>query len=289
MSNLLVRAITYQALPVELYAEYHGEAKAFGDLTQTIMTQVDEMLENTQVDASEITRHFLCSTMVELPMTMGQISWEEISKNMRDSGAHYPDTFVNAYECSSWGYSLRHYLKHQARTGRGDTSSRFLMVSIIDANVYNLEFWRYNEYWEHSGFGITTFLLEVTGELTDELVIQSAATHNPMAEFATVVRRIAAKKEQTALALPFFPENIQNMFEKLLGGKPRLPDLHAQWGHCFGSDPWLSLLLNGLENPITEPTPFLACSQALNGYFAIAEVIMTPETQLLLKKEWNYE
>lgn len=289
MSNLLVRAITYQALPVELYAEYQGEAKAFGDLTTTLMSQVDEMLANTNVAAEDITRHFLCSTMVELPMTTGKISWKAISASMREAGSQYPDTFVNAYECASWGYSLRHYLKHQARTGRGDASSRFLMVSIIDANIYNLEFWRYNEHWEHSGFGITTFLLELTGELTDELSIMSAATHNSMAEFATVVRRTAAKKEQSTLAMPFFPKNIQTMFKNLLGGKSRLPDLHADWGHCFGSDPWLSLLMNGLDNPLKENTSFLACSLALNGYFAIAEVVMTPETQLLLKKEWCCE
>ena len=289
MSHLLVRAITFQALPVELYSEYQGEAKAFGDLTNTLMSQVDEILHNTGVSAHDITRHFLCSTMVELPMTTGKISWQQISEKMRKAGAQYPDTFVNAYECASWGYSLRHYLKHQHRTGKSDASSRFLMVSIIDANVYNLEFWRYNEHWEHSGFGITTLLLEVTGELTDELTIMSAATHNSMAEFATVVRRTATKKTHSTLAMPFFPENIQTMFTNLLGGKSRLPDLHADWGHCFGSDPWLSILTHALDNPINAPTSFLACSLALNGYFALAEVVVTPATQLLLKKEWSNE
>jgi hypothetical protein len=36
-----------------------------------------------------------------------------------------------------------------------------MIVSIIDANVYDFEFWRYNEHWEHSGFGITTVILKV--------------------------------------------------------------------------------------------------------------------------------
>jgi hypothetical protein len=220
--------------------------------------------------------------MVELPFTTGEISWSEVASMLAKHGPHQADTFINAYECASWGFSLRHYLQHEQEP-------QFLLVSILDANIYDLEFWRYNEHWHESGFGITTVLLEVTKPVTHELVTQCAVTHNSMAEFATVVRRSVAQRDNCTLAMPFFPENIQQMFEKLLANQARLPDLHHSLGHCFGADPWLSILNTGLNNSITQNKHYLACSLALNGYFAMAEVTVTPQTQFILQEAMGYE
>jgi hypothetical protein len=107
-----------------------------------------------------------------------------------------------------------------------------------------------------------------------------------MAEFATIVRRIAAKKNGVTLAMPFFPKNIRDMFTKLLAGQPQLPDLHDDWGHCFGSDPWLSLLHYGINTEVESSKKFMVCSYALNGYYAIADVMMTADTQFILNTEW---
>ena len=110
-----------------------------------------------------------------------------------------------------------------------------------------------------------------------------------MAEFATVIRRHAANKPDVTLAMPFFPEHIQQMFNKLLVNQTRLPDLHADWGHCFGSDPWLSILNHCQANPIEKAQDFLACSLALNGYFSIAQVTVTPQTKFILQEVKGYE
>ncbi len=281
MSQLLVRGIAFQSLPQPLFEQRPAIDQGMNLLTQTTAKLVDELLAKTDVAPAELSRHFLCSTMIELPFTAGAISWPQVADMLAKHGSHQPDTFVNAYECASWGYSLRHYLNH----GMKD-DTRYLMVTIVDANLNNLEFWRYNENWGHSGFGICSVLLEITGELTDELLITSAKTHNAMAEFATTVRRHVAKRD-SVLAMPFFPQQIQDMFTSLLKGQQRLPDMHADWGHCFGSDPWLSLLLHGLEHGFEKPEPYMACSQALNGYFAMAEVMMTPETVLIMKRDWD--
>lgn len=281
MSHLTIAGIAYQALPENLFKQEQTIDTGFARVVKVLTRQVDNLLDRSQVSSDDIKRHFLCSTMIELPLTTGSIKWKTIADMLAAYGSHQPDTFINAYECASWGYSLRYYLAQGQK--------KYLLVSILDANFYGFEFWRYNEHWESSGFGIATVLLEITAPLTDELLIGSTTTHNSMAEFATVVRRIASKKNDVTLSMPFFPKNIQEMFTKLLAGQKQLPDLHAEWGHCFGSDPWLSLLSYGLENPIQKDAHFMACSYALNGYYALADVMMTPQTQLILNREWNDE
>lgn len=281
MSNLIVKGIAFQSLPHPLFEKHQPVETSLEIIIKTLAQQVDQLLDSCDIAKQSIERHFLCSTMIELPFTSGQVKWQTIADQLGAHGNHQPDTFVNAYECASWGYSLRYYLK------QGQT--QYLIVTILDANLYGFEFWRYNEHWENSGFGIATVILEVKDQLTNELMIGSTTTHNPMAEFATVVRRIAATKQGVILAMPFFPQNIQEMFTKLLGGQQQLPDLHADWGHCFGSDPWLSLLNYGLNNKITEPQHFMTCSYALNGYYALADVMMMPDTQLILNKEWEHD
>ena len=284
--NLAVSGIAFTPLPQPLFTERKPVNEAMSLLTETLGRQVNQLVEKTGISPEHFERHFLCSTMIELPFTTQSVKWQDLVNQLKEHGSHQPDTFINAYECASWGYSLRHYLKQDSLAQK---QTKYMIVSIIDANVYDFEFWRYNDHWEHSGFGITTVILEVQAPLTDELTIGSAKTHNGVAEFATVVRRTMQKKPGATVALPFFPVNVQNMFEKLLRGQPSLPDLHADHGHCFGSDPWLSLLTHALVNKIEVPQRFMACSVALNGYYAIAELMMTPDTVLIINKEWQHE
>lgn len=291
MSNLTVRGIAFQPLDVELFSAPQKQRptinESFKWLTGLIGTQVEKILAPlSATEQAQIERHFLCSTMIDLPFTTGDISWPVVSEMLAQHGGKQPDNFINAYECASWGYSLRHYLSQHSQQ---KNDQRFLLVSIVDANLYDLEFWRYNEHWHESGFGITTVLLEVTAPLSNELCIGSAVTHNSMAEFATIVRRTATTRENCELAMPFFPQNIQQMFDKLLVNQTRLPDLHSQWGHCFGSDPWLCILSHCLDNEVTEDKQYLACSLALNGYYAMAEVTVTPQTRFYLGRSKAYE
>ncbi|KJZ14909.1 hypothetical protein TW85_07420 [Marinomonas sp. S3726] len=285
MSALTVRGIGFQPLKSCLYQQRPSIEASFEWLSGLIHTQTEQVLAKlSEEERSQIDRHFLCSTMVEMPFTTGDIAWSDVAEKLTALGPNNPDTYINAYECASWGYSLRHYLTYAKAEKK-----RFLLVSILDANLYDLTFWRYNENWHESGFGITTVLLEVTGEVSNELITQCALTHNSMAEFATVVRRTVTGRDNVCLALPFFPEHIQEMFNKLLAKQWRLPDLHHNWGHCFGSDPWLSILCHSLENPPLEEQKYMAASLALNGYFAMAEVRVNQDTHLILNEEASYE
>ena len=110
-----------------------------------------------------------------------------------------------------------------------------------------------------------------------------AKTYNSTPEVATIIRRMATGREDLTLALPFFPENIRQIFTRMLGGFQQLPDLHDRWGHCFGSDPWLSIINQGIAEGFREPTKILACSIALNGYYCMAEVVANADSRFYLE------
>lgn len=283
MSALELKTIAFTPLDTVLFKQRPAITESFAWLSGVIGKQIEQVLAPLDdAQRAQIQRHFLCSTMIELPFTTGDIRWEQVAEMLKAQGTNNPDTFINAYECASWGYSLRHYLQQQP-------DAKYLLVSIVDANLYDLEFWRYNENWHDSGFGVTTVLIEVADTIGQELICGCAVTHNSMAEFATVVRRTAAGKDNCELALPFFPEHIQQMFERLLANQPRLPDLHENWGHCFGADPWLSILHHCQKQAIETPQKYLACSLALNGYYTMAEVTVTPDTRFLLSGSQRYD
>ena len=241
--------------------------------TQWSLSAIDEQ------DRVSIDRHFLCSTMLELPFTSGAVCLEHINGSFSESSECPVTSYIYTYECASWGYSLRHYLKQNPNT-------QYLLVSILDSNVLDLTFWEKNENWGKSGFGLCTLLIEVTNsdQAIEQVTASCAMTYNSTPEFATVIRRMMATRPDVVLALPFFPEDIRQIFTKLLGGFDQLPDLHDRWGHCFGSDPWLSIIAQGQQGKFNQTTNVMACSIALNGYFCMAEIEVDAATRFQLNE-----
>ncbi|NIF92965.1 hypothetical protein F3J10_32380 [Burkholderia sp. Cy-637] len=84
-------------------------------------------------------------------------------------------------------------------------------------------------------------------------------------------------------AIPFFPAQSRRAMLATLGKTPLMPDGHARFGHAFGSDPWISLLLAAeQEGP---PARAVVCSLALNGYYAIGDIAFAPDARFTLAAE----
>lgn len=225
----------------------------------------------------QISRHFLCSTMIELPFTSGTIKERDIRPIEREY--YVPvSSFINTYECASWGYSLRYYL-------RQNPSVHYILVSILDVNILSLSFWKNNKNWGKSGFGLCTLLLGVEQYNENEITASCTVTYNTMPEFAIIIRKIIMGQSNLTLALPFFPEKTRQIFSKLLNDVEQFSDLHARWGHCFGSDPWLNIIIHGVNKEIQEHKRILACSLALNGYYCIAEVCVDQHSSFYLSEK----
>lgn len=278
MSQLKIRALAYQELAHPLLDPRADVATTFETIAERVAPAMNFAVQTVpENEREQIAEHFLCSTIVNTCFTVGDIDWATVRRSFESRVSAAPETFINAYECASWGYALRYYFKQ-------NPEARYVLVSVLDANIYNFEFWVWNHNWEHSGFGCTTVLLERTGELTNELVTGAAMGGNPMMEFATALRRVIGARKHCTLALPFFPENIRLMFDNILKAFERLPNDHPRWGHAFGNDPWIAIMLDALKKGDGHTGTYLGASLALNGYYCMTEVDVTPETRLLLNE-----
>ncbi|WP_444930793.1 hypothetical protein ACJJIF_03130 [Microbulbifer sp. SSSA002] len=272
--SLYLRSAAFTPIEGITFLTSGDVSTAFADIAKVIRRQTDSVLDAApEVKDTQIDRHFLCSTMIELPLSSAAVSEQDF--NYGDDARAPITSFINTYECASWGYSLRHYLKQSPK-------ARYLLVSILDANVLDLSFWRENDNWGDSGFGLCTLLFEVRDAGNVELNASCTLTYNTTPEFATVIRKMVMGRNDLTLSLPFFPENIRQIFTKLLAANVKLPDLHDRWGHCFGSDPWLNIICQGVEKGFQEPEKFLACSIALNGYYCTVEVTVDQQSQFCL-------
>lgn len=247
---------------------------------QIVSDHVNETMKPF-VDLS-VYSHYLCSTIIDVPFSSKKFDWSRLQKKVAEQSSFAPGSFVNAYECASWGYSLRHALRRQ-------TESRYVLISIIDLNVLELEYWKENSNWGKSGFGITTLLFECSLEPENApekeatLNIGVARGNNAIAEFTLAMRNHVNTKPTAKLAYPYFPENVTELFYKLIPSANFLPDYHGEFGHCFGADPWISIIKD-YQNSQDKEQSYLAASVALNGYWGIADVSVNKESMVSLSK-----
>ncbi|MBF4801476.1 hypothetical protein [Aeromonas hydrophila] len=232
-------------------------------LAEVVGRQIADCL--TGYDGPLPDRHFLCSTIMDSPFANRLIDWHQLQQLMRHYTDTVPDTLVNAYECASWGYCLRQALMDPQPASR-------VMITIVDLNLMDLSFWRHSPSWGASGFGIATLFFNAGPGAMQYLNVGVAKSANFIAEFSIAVRNCLEDKTECKLALPFFPEQVTQLFQRLLPQADALPDLHPLLGHCFGADPWISLIEHA-KNAL-EGQRFLATSVALNGYWVIADVCL---------------
>lgn len=214
-----------------------------------------------------ILNHFLCSTINGSSFSSGKINWFEVCKILKHNLSMPPSVYLDAYECASWGYALRYFCQRNMLASA-------VLISIIDIDFFDFEFWKSSPHWGKSGFGLITLYFEnFDKDIGNKIIVGCSSVNNPITEFAFTVRDIMKKNETFISALPFFPDNSKNILDRVIAKNSRLPDLHDKWGHSFGSDPWISIIEHYKENSIKKNTnKFLACSLALNGYFAIAKI-----------------
>lgn len=237
-------------------------------LGAAIAAQIDRATEG--MDPASIGATFVVSTMLDMPVTAGWLRWPDVAAAARRARAA-PETFLNAYECASWGFALRYAMRLLPPGAR-------VVVAIVDVNVLDLEYWKANPNWGTSGFGIGAVVFRLSGE--DALHCAFARTASGYGEFCLDLRRAMAESAGTVALAPWFPAPIAAMYDRLVDRARLLPNRNDVWGHSFGCDPWIGLIehVTGAY-PDAPPAPdarYLATSIALSGYWAFAEVAANP-------------
>jgi hypothetical protein len=220
-------------------------------------------------------QHFMSSTLLDVLISTRQYSAELLLEQLAQRTPLAPRILTNAYECAGWGFIMRF-------AQQGHIGQTRVACTIVDLNLLDLSFWTSSPHWGHSGYGIAVLLFEIQSPIDSQLVLGRAKTTNMMAEFAIAVRKAveADSRGRLRVALPMFPEATSRLFDRLLPKIERLADAHGELGHCFGADPWVLIAKHLLQSD--EHNPLLACSVALNGYWAIAQVKTTPQTTVRL-------
>lgn len=207
--------------------------------------------------------HVICSTINSTSLTSGQITWKEVKDILKNRLTCLPIAYIDSYECASWGYALRYFLsKYKNENGS-------IVISIIDVDFNDFSMWINNPPWGRSGFGITTIALEKSSQIHN-VIVGCARGLSPITEFGMAVRRHANLNPDYIVAVPFFENSARHILNQIICNCSKLEDLHAQWGHCFGSDPWISSITEINNKP--ERNHIIATSYALNGYYAIVNI-----------------
>ncbi|MDN7723423.1 hypothetical protein [Burkholderia gladioli] len=197
------------------------------------------------------------------------------------AGAHprRPDWITCSYECAGWGYVLRRALDKAAVSG-----PHTLLLQLLDVDLHGYAYWHGNPAWGASGFGLATLLIEVDRPGPHQSLIAGAAPPaNAVVQLGRTLRGFCAERPGLRAAIPFFPAQSRRAMLATLGNTPLMPDGHARFGHAFGSDPWISLLLAAEQEGA--PARAVVCSLALNGYYAIGDVAFAPDARFTLAAE----
>ncbi|WP_199181097.1 hypothetical protein [Chromobacterium alticapitis] len=217
--------------------------------------------------------YILTSTVLSPFLTGDTAEAERFRHSLGAACGREPDWITNGYECTGWGYILRH-VRQKARL----SGPRCLLLQIADVDIHNFAFWRLTSRWGRSGFGIATLLLDVMpdgGE--DDLLLGTAPQAHALTMMGRALRQFAKPRPGVAVALPFFPEATRGALFKSFDGAAAHADHYPRFGHAFGSDPWLSLLAEIEAGADYAGGRCVLASLALNGYFAIADLALAPD------------
>ena len=232
-------------------------------LTAGLSTHLAELQRMRKGEAPQL--HVICSTILSALLVDSDVLAAELAIGVRSKTKGWPQPMiVSAYECASWGYALR-YLA--SRRCDGD-----VVISIVDVDIHNFTHWERHSAWGASGFGVTSMWLDLAPTVADCIRAGAARSANGLMELGrAIVEFNGTVPAGVAVHAPFFPTATRSMLERVTTGVILAPDRHPQYGHCFGSDPWISLITDLMErgDAAADDTVVL-CSLALNGYFAIA-------------------
>lgn len=265
---LEIEAVFYRPLPVmppEIRAGGEHAARVIGRLLGEEANRAIGALDPAQIGFSMVV-----STIMDMPFTSGWLRWENIRAEIARHCPHAPQNFTSSYECAGWGYALDY-------AARRAPQATYALILIPDLNILDISFWRGDpENWGHSGFGIASLLLKLPPVAERQIVVNVAQSNHGMGEFCSDLRKWLAKTPDGLVNVPFLPARMAEIYTHFLPMERVMPDLHAQWGHCFGSDTWISYITY-LESGLLKPGEVhTATSASLRGYWTMTPVRLSP-------------
>jgi hypothetical protein len=258
-----------------IYSPFVGEA--IGKSASSSVCEIDVVLckhasmigEGRDYSYASAGHHYICSTMMDAVFSAAALDPVDL---MVDE-ARVPRSFTHAYECACWGYCMNYHLVHKP-------NEKVLVISIIDVNSMEMSYWISNAKWGKSGFGIMTLCFELNHDEPGKVVHTGmGASGNDIVAFASIAKQVVRDFKARTLALPFFPDNISSSVRRSLKGIELLNERHADYGHAFGSDPWISFIRDQSESDRSGQRIVFG-SLALRGYYCFADIGIGPKVNV---------
>ncbi len=208
----------------------------------------------------------LNSTMLSLALTMPGPATRRFDDAIARACGLRPAAMLNAYQCASWGFALRHAAFHRG--------VRRVAIAIVDVDLHEMAWQRSHPVIGDCGFGVTTLLFE-TG--------RSPRCSGPHANSAFNELLMAARAHQQAQGarptfLPFVRGQLAATATRLLARDSLAPNRYDRYGHCFGADPWIGVIERYRDDP--QDAALLAGAIAYNGYFTLSDVALDASAAL---------
>lgn len=271
---MLLEAVHYRPVPVLPEAIRQGgadTARVLGDLIGAEIAATTARFGDEPMAFS-----IAVSTIMDMPFTAGFVTWPQIAARIRRHTRHVPSNFTASYECAGWGFALDYAARRCPQGGR-------VLLVVADLNMLDISFWRGNEMWGHSGFGISTVVLTLPPVGERSLRTRVAKSAQGMGEFCADLRQWLGQSPATLANVPFLPEGMSSIYDHFLPKGRIMPDLHADWGHCFGSDTWISFIDAHARGLLTPGTPYCATSASLRGYWTLADCTLATDATFGLR------
>lgn len=263
-----VDVVAYRQMETPFVSASVPLAEAAAELGRRAGVEADRHAAGVRVDDYVVT-----STVLSQYLADDTPEAARFRRTIADACDREPDWITNGYECTGWGYILRH-VRDKARL----TGPRRLLLQIVDVDIHNFAFWRGTGRWGRSGFGIATLLLDIHPDGDDgALLLGTAPQAHALTMMGRALGRFTVPRPGIPLALPFFPEATRHALFKSFNAAAAHPDHYPRFGHAFGSDPWLSLLAEMEAGEDYVGGRCVLASLALNGYFSIAELAFAPD------------
>jgi hypothetical protein len=212
----------------------------------------------------------LCSTYLSRYVTEKPGRCEEFLDEIAAATGRRPLDFLHIYECAGWGFALRFLAEH--------TDSRLAVLVIADIDVHDLTVFRDHPLIGRSGFCVTTLLLELPGDGQPTAFVDGPYPGSGFKEFLHAIRSLQAKSGRRPTFLPFLREDLGAMAERLVGREVLGPNRFAEYGHCFGADPWIGVIEWMQREKPDGVRTVTAGALAYNGYFSLCAIDVSSAT-----------
>jgi hypothetical protein len=214
----------------------------------------------------------LCSTVISGAVTGMTAISNRLFNVIESECRQRPLAHLHTYMCAGWGYALSYFLRH--------TDSRLVMLSMVDVDIHDLAYHRSHTQIGKLGFAITTLLLELPVERIDKVQTGGPFGGSAFKEFVLALRRHNDLHKPTLSFIPFFGPGLSSIAERIIGTANLGVNRHDDYGHCFGSDPWIGIIEWLQRTALDEPVNVSAGMVALSGYFALCDVGLSPRTRI---------